>query len=78
MSIGTFLTILGFDDLKIKNLVIGLRSCTRTTLQKPKGLLITPFKLERYFSVCTVYVGRTASIAGIVYAPNLCATIRET
>src|SRR5450755_4238628 len=80
MSTSAFSTILGYDlqikrlvDLKIKDLVIGRRSSTRTTLQKPKRLLITHFKLENPFSVCTVYAGRTASIAGIGCALSLSA-----
>ena len=47
-------------------------------MQKPKGLLITRFKLGSPFSACTVCAGRTASIAGIVHMLSVCATIRAT
>ena len=48
-------------------------SCTRTTFQKRQRLSITQFRPELPTRLCTVYVGRTASIVGTIPVASLCA-----
>jgi len=62
---------------RIFGIVVGRHSCTPTTFRKLHRLSIGQFRPERPTRLCTVCVGRTASIVGTILVLSLCAINRD-